>query len=211
MNFTIKYQENYSRGELLLRFFFGFFYIQIPHFFVLYFLSIGLVFVNLFRFFSILFTGKWPKGMFDFAIKVHRYQARIIASQLDLMDGYPAFGLNVSDYSTSFNVEYQNTYSRSTLLLRSFFGGLLVFPHIFVLLFRFILILPIRIIAFFAVLFTGRYPKGMFDFVVGTLRINFRILSYLYYFTSNYPSFSGHPQDGETEVIETTSNSDILD
>jgi hypothetical protein len=197
MKFFIRHQESYSRGELLLRAFFGFIYIQIPHMIVQAILSIGLMFINIFRFWIILFTGKWPKGMFDYAVKMQRYQIRVQARSMNLVDGYPAFGLNGTDNNTDFDVTYQESYSRGTLLIRALFGAFMVIPIIFVLIFRMIGVMFVLFIAWLIILFTGKYPKGMFDFVVGTLRIQMRMVCYLYYLTPNYPSMSGDVQPGE--------------
>jgi hypothetical protein len=197
MRFFIRHQESYSRGELLLRAFFGAFYIQLPHMIVQLFLMIGLMFINIFRFWIILFTGKWPKGMFDYAVKMQRYQIRVQARTMNLVDGYPAFGLNGTDTNTDFDMPYQESYNRVTLIVRALFGAFMVIPHIFVLIFRAIGMMFVLFIAWLIVLFTGKYPKGMFDFVVGTLRLQMRVNGYLYYLTPTYPSFSGDVQPGE--------------
>ena len=211
MKFTIKYQEEYSRGELLLRSFLGAFYIQLPHMFVQLFLAIGLMFINLVRFWVILFTGKWPKGMFDYAVKLQRYQIRVQARMLNLSDGYPAFGLNGTDDSTGFDVEYKDSYNRVTLVVRALFGAFMIIPHIFVIMFRMIGVMFVVLIAWLAVLFTGKYPKGMHNFVVGTLRIQVRAMSYLYYLEADYPSFSGDAQPNEDFEVTRISNPDLLD
>lgn len=211
MKFTIQYQESHSRGELLLRSFFGFFYIQIPHMILQGLLGIGLMFINIFRFWIILFTGKWPRGMFDYAVKLQRYQIRVQSRMMNLVDGYPAFGLNGTDDKTGFDIEYQESYSRGALIIRAIFGAFMIIPHMFVLIFRMIGVMFVVLIAWFAVLFTGKYPKGMHDFVVGTLRIQIRALSYLYYLTPDYPSLSGDAQPGEDDDIEKEANPDLLD
>jgi hypothetical protein len=212
MKFFIRHQESYSRGELLLRAFFGIFYIQIPHMIVQLFLSIGLMFINIFRFWIILFTGKWPKGMFDYAVKMQRYQLRVQARTLNLVDGYPAFGLNGTDNNTDFDIAYQESYSRASLLIRAFFGPIMVFPHLFVILFRLLGMMFILGITWLIVLITGKYPKGIHDFVVGTFRIQARVACYLYYLTPNYPSFSGDVQpDEQGSEGSSVSNPNLLD
>lgn len=197
MKIFINHQENYSRGELLLRTFFGYFYIAIPHFFVLFFLQIGLLFVNIARFWIILFTGKWPKGMFDFAVKLIRYNLRVSARLINLSDGYPQFGLSGSDTNTDFDIEYKESYSRARLIVRALFGLFLIIPHIFVLYFKLIGVYFVVIIAWFAVLFTGKYPKGMHNFLVGVLRHAYRLTNYLYFLCDDYPSFSNSAVAGE--------------
>lgn len=212
MKFRISYQEKYSQGELLLRAFFGFYYILIPHGLVMLFLVIGLIFVRLITFWAILITGKWPKGLFDYQVKLQRYSLRVNARMMNLADGYPAFGLGGTDTNTNFDIQYQEEYSRGTLLIRTIFGGLLVFPHQIVLMFRMIGVMFVNFIAFWAILFTGKYPKGMFDFVVGTIRWQTRVGCYLSYYTDGYPPFTGEelPGEGDDSPIR-ESNPDLLD
>lgn len=197
MKIIIKHQETYSRGELLLRTMFGFLYIMIPHMFLLYFLQIGLMFVNIARFWIILFTGKWPKGLFDYAVKLQRYGLRVSARLVNLSDGYPQFGLNGTDDKTDFDIQYQESYSRGRLLVRAIFGIFLILPHIFVLYFKLIGVYVVLFIGWWAVLITGKYPKGMHNFVVGVLRHAYRLGYYLYFLSDNYPSFSNSPVEGE--------------
>ena len=197
MKIIIKHQESYSRGELILRSMFGFIYIMIPHLFVQLFLAIGLMFINIARFWIILFTGKWPKGLFDYAVKLNRYGLRIAARNHNLVDGYPQFGLNGTDDVTAFDIEHKETYSRGSLILRALFGPLMLIPHFIVLLFKMIGLMFVKMIAWWIVLITGKYPKGMFDFVVGVLRHNYRLTNYLYFLSDGYPSFSNSPAPGE--------------
>lgn len=190
MKLVIQRQEKFSRTELLLRTFFGFIYIGIPHLIVLNLLQIGLLFINIARFWIILITGKWPKSMFDYAVKLQRYSLRVSARLLNLCDGYPAFGLNGSDTQTEFDIEYRESYSRGRLLGRLFFGIFLIFPHIFVIYFKFIGMYFCIFIAWWAVLFTGKYPAGMHRFNVGVIHHLYRITNYLYFLDDAYPAFS---------------------
>jgi hypothetical protein len=202
MKIIINHQDSYSRGELLLRSFFGFFYIMIPHMFVLYFLQIGLLFVNIARFWVILITGKWPKGLFDYAVKLQRYSLRVSTRLINLNDGYPAFGLNGKDINTDFDILHKESYSRLRLLVRALFGVLLILPHLVVLMLKVIPVYFIVFIAWWAVLITGKYPKGMHDFVVGVLRHGYRLYNYLYFLADEYPSFSNDPMPSEIVAIK---------
>lgn len=197
MKIIIKHQESYSRGELLLRSFFGFFYIMIPHLFLMYFLQIGLMFINIARFWIILFTGKWPKGLFDYAVKLQRYGLRVSARLINLSDGYPQFGLNGTDTNTDFDIQYQESYSRGRLLVRAIFGIFMIIPHIFVLYFKLIGVYVVAALSWWIILITGKYPKGMHGFVVGVLRHAYRLTNYLYFLSDGYPSFSNAPAPGE--------------
>jgi len=201
MNFDIKHQESYSRGELLLRSFFGFIYILIPHMFILIFLSIASLFINFIAFWAILFTGKYPKGMFEFQVKFRLWQLRVNARLLNLSDGYPAFGLDSKDENITFEMEYPESLSRGNLLLRAFFGIFyVIIPHMFILYIRLIGVYVVVFIAWWAVLITGKYPKGMFDFVVGTFRWAMRLGLYMGNMTDTYPAFTGKVLAGENQT-----------
>lgn len=214
MTYDIKHQESYSRGELLLRTFFGIFYILIPHGILLYILMIGLMFVKFVTFWMILFTGKFSQGMFDYNVKMTRYMLRVQARMMNMADGYPAFGLNGTDTQTTFDVKYQEEVSRGSMLLRVFFGMFYVgIPHGIILMFRMIGVMFCNFFGFWAILFTGAFPKGMFDFIVKTQRWQTRVQCYLGFMIHEYPKFTGEVLPGENEGAGTVAESDpeILD
>lgn len=70
--FDVKYQQEHSRGELLLRTFFGIFYMILPHMFILLFVSLWATILRFIAFWAILFTGKHPRSMFDFQLGLIR-------------------------------------------------------------------------------------------------------------------------------------------
>ena len=89
-------------------------------------------------------------------------------------------------YPVHFRVEHQERYSR----LSTFFRLFLLIPHEIVLVFYGLAAFVVVIIAWFAILFTGRYPRGMFDFVEGVIRWHNRVLAYaLVLVTDRYPPF----------------------
>jgi hypothetical protein len=90
-NVTIEYPERLSRGLLLLKVFFGWLYVGIPHGIVLYFYGIAVGIVMIIAFFAILFTGKYPKGMFDFVVGFNRWSMRVEAYMSLMRDEYPPF------------------------------------------------------------------------------------------------------------------------
>src|SRR5438132_1049601 len=91
VSLDIAQQESYSRGQLLLRTLFGFFYIIIPHAFCLIFLSLAAYFVIFIAWWSVLITGKYPKGMHDFVVGIIRWGLRVNAYLGYLTDEYPKF------------------------------------------------------------------------------------------------------------------------
>lgn len=213
MTFDIKYQEEYSRGEMLLRAFFGFFYIIIPHGFMLMIYGIGLMFISFISFLKLLFTGKWNRSWFDFTVKYNRWNLRVNARMMNLAEGYPAFGLDGEDEPTTFDVKYQEEVSQVSVLIRIFFGFFYVLiPHGIALMFMMIGVMFCTMISFWAILFTGKYPKGMFDFVVKTFRWQQRVNCYMSFLTHEYPKFSGEVLPGENEGSDSAPTSDeILD
>ncbi|MGA2368957.1 MAG: DUF4389 domain-containing protein [Thermacetogeniaceae bacterium] len=92
------------------------------------------------------------------------------------------------------SVNYPTKLSRGMVLLKLFFGWLYVgIPHGIVLGLYAIAASIVIVIAWFAILFTGRFPKGMFDFVVGFMRWQQRVVAYLYLLTDEYPPFRNTP------------------
>lgn len=196
LKYDIKHQEKYSRGELLLRTFFGYIYIGIPHFFLLIFVNIWSSILNFIAFWAILFTGRYPKSFYEFQIKAARWGLRVSARLMNLADGYPSFGLNAKDDYITFELEYPENLSRGKQILKVLFGWLYcVLPHIFVWYFRFLWTGILMFLAWWAVLFTGRYPESWHRTNVGTLRWMTRVNLYMAFLTDRYPPFSGKPDE----------------
>ncbi len=192
MKLTVKYQERYSRAELLLRTFFGWIYIILPHRFLLFFVSLWAMILQVIAFWSILFTGKYPKSLFDFQLGLARWNLRLNARIYNISDGYPAFGINGTDEYTSLEVEYPERVSRSLMLVRFLFGWLYVYvPHFFILIFRSIFVNILVFFSWFAVLITAKYPQEFHNWVTGQLRWTTRVGLYMSYMTDVYPAFTG--------------------
>ncbi|HUX13869.1 MAG TPA: DUF4389 domain-containing protein, partial [Spirochaetia bacterium] len=179
MQYTISRQDAYSRGLLILRLLFGSIYIGIPHYFMLFFASIWAAILQFLAFWAVLFTGKYPRGWFDFQVAVIRWGTRVSAAMANLRDEYPAFGRNGTHPAIQVDVEYPEKLSRGLLILRVLFGVIYVgIPHGFCLFFRGIGTAVLMFISWWAQLFTGKYPEKMFDFNVGTYRWAFRVSAY---------------------------------
>ncbi|MGE5589815.1 MAG: DUF4389 domain-containing protein [Bacillota bacterium] len=97
-----------------------------------------------------------------------------------------------SDYPVDVRLEYPEHSSRGLALLGILFflKAVLLVPHIIVLYFLTLASFIVVFVSYFAVLFTGRYPKGLFDFVGGVLRWQTRINAWFYGLTDKYPPFS---------------------
>jgi hypothetical protein len=194
MEFNIVRQDSYSRGELLLRTFFGWLYIAAPHVIVLMFISIWASIVHFIAWWSILFTGRYPESFFEFNVKLFSWNMRLNASLNNLADGYPAIGLGASHPNVSLRVPYPESLSRAKLLLRTFLGVFYVsIPHGICLYGRLIATGVLQMLSWWAILFTGSIPVSWFEFNVGTLRWMVRLNLYMANMTDVYPPFSGKP------------------
>lgn len=191
MILSIVHQESYSRLELILRTLFGAFYIILPHFFILFFLSLWGGVLSFVSFWVILFTGRYPKSMFEYQVQLLRWQIRVNARIGNLADDYPPFGLTSEDSQVQLEVPYPERISRSLLLLRTFFGIIyVIIPHFFILIFRTIWGSILTFLAWFVVLFTKKFPLSWHEFLVGTIRWNTRVGLYMSFMTDTYPPFS---------------------
>lgn len=192
MKLKVKLQESYSRLELLLRTIFGFFYILLPHGFLLFFVSIWGAILQFVAFWIVLFTGKYPKSMFEFQTGLLRWNLRLSARTYNVADGYPSFGVGGTDEYTTLEVEYPERISRALVLVRLFFGFFYVYiPHFFILFFRGIFVMFLVFISWWIVLFTAKYPAEFHNWIVGQLRWNTRISLYMSFMTDKYPAFTG--------------------
>jgi len=192
MKLKVQHQEKYSRSELLLRTLFGFFYIALPHYFLLFFVGIWGNILGFVALLMILFTGKYPQSMFEFQVGLLRWGLRLDARRYNVADGYPAFGIKGTDNYTLLEVEYPERVSRGLVLVRLFFGTFFVYlPHFFILFFRGIWVAILVFLAWWIVLFTGTYPASFHEWVVGQLRWTTRVLLYMGYLTDKYPPFTG--------------------
>ncbi|MDI3527940.1 MAG: hypothetical protein PWR03_2124 [Tenuifilum sp.] len=164
----------------------------LPHGFLLIFVSLWAQILQIIAFWAILFTGKYPKSLFDFQVGLMRWNLRLNARIYNISDGYPAFGINATDEYTSLEVEYPEKVSRGLMLVRFFFGWLYVYiPHFFILAFRGFFVNILVFFAWFVVLFTGKYPQEFHNWVVGQLRWMTRVGLYMSYMTDEYPAFTG--------------------
>ena len=192
MTFNVAHQESYSRGELLLRTFLGYFYIVLPHMFILMFLQLWGSILTFISWIIIMFTGSYPESFFEYQIKVIKWATRVNLRIYNLADGYPAFGLESEDDAFTLEIPYPETLSRSTQLLKLFFGAIyVIIPHGFLLLFRGIATMFLWILGWWVVLFTGKFPESWHEFIVGTMRWGLRVQLYMGYMTDDYPPFSG--------------------
>lgn len=191
LQLRVDYQDSYSRLHLLLRLLFGGLYIVFPHFLVLFFVLIWAKLLWLYSTFFILLYGKYPEGAWKFSIGTMNWLSRVHLTTYNLRDDYPVFGVTKMVDYMRIEVPFNENPNRLSVLLRFLFGGVILLPQVFVWVFRNFASGVLSFLAFWAVLFTGKYPKPWFDFNVGTLRWLLRIMGYQMYLFENYPPFSG--------------------
>jgi hypothetical protein len=167
--------------------------LAIPHFVILYFLRIASEAVALISWLVILFTGSLPEGFANFQAMYLRYELRTYSFSSYLRNDYPpfAFGMTTADdgLDPRLQVNVQPELANRNRLTVAF-RIILVIPQLIVLLLLGIALLVIDFIAFFAVLFTGRWPSGLRDFVVKVARWYVRVQAYFLLLTDRYPPFT---------------------
>jgi hypothetical protein len=183
VRFDVEYPERLSRWKIFVKWI-----LAIPHFIIVALLVSVAGILEFIAFFAVLFTKKWPRGLFDFTVQIYRWAANVYAyDPLLLRDEYPPFSGEAGQYPVTLEIEYDENLSRWQIFVK----WLLAIPHVIVLAFLGLAAFVAVVIAFFAILFTGRYPRSLFDFVVGTVRWWFRVQAYAFWFmTDRYPPFS---------------------
>lgn len=135
----------------------------------------------------IVFRQAYPRWWFDFARELTRFSARVVAYLALLTDRYPS---TVDEQAVHLEVDYPNVEQDLNRWL-PLVKWLLAIPHYIVLIILTILAALAVVVAWFVILFTGRYPKGLFDFVVGVGRWGLRVQAYAFLLvTDRYPPFS---------------------
>ena len=131
----------------------------------------------------VLFRGKYPRWWFDFNVEWLRFDARVNAYLLLLRDEYPSTD---EEQAVHLDVEYPGRLNNFMPLIK----WLLALPHYIALAVLGTLGVVVTVVAWLAILFTGKYPQGMFDFVVGVARWSLRVQAYMLILaTDEYPPF----------------------
>ncbi|MDP2949808.1 MAG: DUF4389 domain-containing protein [Chloroflexota bacterium] len=169
----------------------------IPHLVVLLFLYIGCAVSWIISLFAILFTGKYPRGLFDFNVGVLRWSWRVgfYSYQALGTDKYPPFTLQKrDDYPADLDVTYPERLSQGLVLVK---WWLLAMPHYIVvgllqggLGYRSGgLVIVLVIFAAVANLFTGKYPRDIWELAMGANHWGYRVTGYAALMTDKYPPF----------------------
>jgi hypothetical protein len=179
LQYDVAYPERLSRLLIFVKWL-----LLIPHAIVLSLLFFALCATTFIAWWAILIIGRYPRGLFNFAMLVLRWWARVNAYGSLLRDEYPPFG--EGDYPVQFELDYPERLSRWKIFVK----WLLIIPHVIVFYFINLAMGAVWFVSWFAILFTGRYPRGLFDFYVGGQRWSYRIMVYFMLLTDAYPPFS---------------------
>jgi hypothetical protein len=166
----------------------------IPHAIWLDILGLGSALVTFLGWFAIVLTGRLPDSWGDYNMAVLRYQWRVAAYLLAWTEVYPSFSpaagyLDPGDFPAVLYCARPMTRNRVTVLFRV----ILFIPHYVVLAVAGIAAEVVMVLAWFAVLFTGRWPEGMRRFAIGYFRYALRVHGYMALVTDVYPPFSFEP------------------
>jgi hypothetical protein len=204
---AVAYPEKLSRLTTFFRFF-----MLIPQWFVILFISIAGWVVVFLSWWAILFTARYPEVFFNFVVWWLRWYTRVGGYAFLLTDKYPPFSGRVeADYPITLGVEHPEKLSRLTTFFRFPIapvptltlghgwrlqwqpaGGMpMTIPHVIVLYFISIAATFILFLSWWAILFIGRYPRVFFDFITWWFRWGVRVGGYGYLVTDKYPPFSG--------------------
>jgi hypothetical protein len=135
----------------------------------------------------IVFRMRYPRWWFDFARELTRFGARVTAYLGLLTDQYPS---TTEEQSVHLEIDYPDV-ERDLNRWLPLVKWLLAIPHFLVLIVLWIGVVVAVVIAWFAILFTGRYPRSLFDYVVGVGRWSLRVSAYAFLLvTDRYPPFS---------------------
>lgn len=186
-------------------------FLAIPHFILLFFLWFAFVITTIVAGFAILFTGRYPRALFDFNVGVMRWNWRVAFYAYAAVgtDLYPPFTLKRTAYPADFDVDYPERLSRGLVLVK---WWLLSIPHLLLIaaftnttwrwradtnvdgttyvqdagpsLLGFLVLIAAVIL-----LFTGRYQRPLFDFILGIDRWIYRVLVYTALMRDEYPPF----------------------
>jgi hypothetical protein len=148
--------------------------------------------LTLISFFTVLFTKHIPRSLFDMIAMTYRYEWRTTSYAFFLREDYPPFDFQPAasddgvDPHTMVTLTYPETLNRWAPLYKWF----LAIPHFVVLLGLIVAAVFVVLAGFFAVVFSGKYPAGLRNFLVGVARYNLRLQAYVGLLNDQYPPFA---------------------
>jgi Domain of unknown function (DUF4389) len=190
VTFEADYVEKRSRLTTFFRWL-----LVIPHAIVLAFYAIAALVVVIVAWFALVFTGRWPRGMYDFVAGFFRYGTAVHGYFYLLTDRYPPFGPDVDSYPVRLNVAPpQDEYSRLKVLFRII---LAIPPYIIAYAMNIVMQVG-AFLAWFAIVVLGRQPKGLQDMIVLGMSYQQRAYAYMALLAEDWPPFT----DDATRRVE---------
>jgi hypothetical protein len=182
VTFEADYVEKRSRLTTFFRLL-----LVIPHVIVLAFYAIAAGVVVIIAWFALVFTGRWPRGMYDFVAGFFRYGTAVHGYFYLLTDQYPPFGPDVDAYPVRLNVAPpQDEYSRLKVLFRII---LAIPPYIIAYAMNIVMQVG-AFLAWFAIVVLGRQPKGLQDMIVLGMSYQQRAYAYMALLAEDWPPFT---------------------
>jgi hypothetical protein len=180
VTYDVAYTESRNRLTTLFRLI-----LLIPHAILLNVWGSLARVLALLQWFTILFTGKRNPSLWKMQNDYLGYETRVFSYGLLLHDVFPPFGTEQGDTGVSYAMEYEEAANRLTSALRLIWA----IPSMIITLALMVAAEVVTFLAWFAILFTGKHPRGMFDFVVKSYRYAARNTSYLLLMTDTYPKY----------------------
>jgi hypothetical protein len=194
VTFEADYVEKRSRLTTFFRWL-----LVIPHAIVLVFYAIAAGVVVIVAWFALVFTGRWPRGMYDFVAGFFRYSTAVHGYFYLLTDEYPPFGPDVDSYPVRLNIAApQEEYSRLKVLFRII---LAIPPYIIAYAMNIVMQVG-AFLAWFAIVALGRQPKGLQDMIVLGMSYQQRAYAYMALLAEDWPPFT----DDATRRVEEPSS-----
>ncbi|MCB0827728.1 MAG: DUF4389 domain-containing protein [Solirubrobacterales bacterium] len=164
----------------------------IPHYVVLFFLGIAAMVVAFIAFFATLFTGRYPRGMWDFMRNVQRWVLRVYAYLFLITDQYPPFSL---EEEAGDPVRLEAAYPEHVSRWRPLFAWLIVIPYAIVAALIGVLGQVCALFALFTIIFTKKIPEDLFKIIRVSFNWQMRASFYSYWMSTEYPPFVWDDQD----------------
>jgi hypothetical protein len=182
VTFECDYVEKRSRLTTFFRLI-----LAIAHLIVLYFWTLAAYVVAIIAWFAIVFTGRWPRGLYDFSAGYWRYATAVTGYAALLTDDYPPFGTDTDSYPVRLRVAPPKaSYSR----LKTGFRFILAIPVAIIAYAMQVVAYVGALLAWFAIVILGRQPKGLQDMIVLGVSYQQRANTYIYLLTEDWPPFT---------------------
>jgi len=166
--------------------------LAIPHLMIAWALRTMRQVLTLISFFTVLFTKRIPRPIFDVIVMTYRYEWRAMSYAFFMHEDYAPFDFDLSseDDKVEPHTSLRLTYPEQLARWKPLYKWFLAIPQYFVLAALFVAACASIIVGLFAVLVTGEYPDGIRDFLVSAYRYGLRVEAYVGFLTDRYPPFS---------------------